>query len=198
MEHYGMIYPQILNTHALSTDINVFFQDFSMDMLEDKEVAGHPEILKKPDLDALRAILGVTYEEVSYTPINLNGFASGPYVKARMGTEWVDSHSMSHGELCVHLIRWTIKQASGNIVLLDEPESNIAPRGHAALLDEIARMARTSGVQVVLATHSAAFLSRVPLSWVRMCVRPNRAPQVMIPSRASDLRDSLGIENPLR
>lgn len=198
MEHYGMIYPQILNPHILSTDINIFFQDFSVDMLEDMDTVGHPEILKKPDLDALRAILGVTYEEVIYTPVDLNGFPSGPYVKARRGSEWIDSHSMSHGELCVHSIRWAIKQASGSVVLLDEPESSIAPRGHAALLDEIARLARTSGVQVVIATHSAAFLSRVPLSWVRMCVRPNRAPEVMIPSRASDLRDSLGIENPLR
>jgi len=198
MEAHGAVYPKILNPHLLSTDIQVFFQDFSIDMLKDKEVAGPPEMQKKPDLDALRAILGVTYDEVIYTPIVMHGFPEYLYVKARRGTEWVDSHSMSHGELCVHSIRWAIKKASGSIVLLDEPESSIAPRGHAAMLDEIARLARTSGVQVAIATHSAAFLSRIPLSWVRMCVRGDHAPEVMVPSRASDLRYTLGIENPLR
>ncbi|MFH9824019.1 AAA family ATPase [Streptomyces bobili] len=194
----GQIVPDVINPHLASVEINTFFQDFYPRDLEDQDAAGAPEIQKKADLDALRDILGVTYQEAIYIPVDVGHGYDFPYVKARKEGEWIDSHQMSHGELCVHYIRWVLKHPSNGVVLLDEPEANIAPRGHAALLDEIARLARASKSQVVLSTHSAAFLSRVPLSWVRMCVRPSMVPLIIEPSRPSDLRDTLGIENPLQ
>ncbi|WP_413753389.1 AAA family ATPase [Streptomyces sp. R-74717] len=190
--------PDVINPHLVSVEINTFFQEFYLSDLEDEEAAGIPEVQKKADLDALRDILGVTYQEVIYIPVDVGHGFDFPYVKAKKEGEWIDSHQMSHGELCVHYIRWVLKHPTNGVVLLDEPEANIAPRGHAALLDEIARLARVSKSQVVLSTHSAAFLSRVPLAWVRMCVRPSMVPLIIEPSRPSDLRDTLGIENPLK
>lgn len=198
VESGGQIVPDVINPHVVSVDINTFFQDFYLSDLEDEEAAGVPEIQKKADLDALRDILGVTYQEVIYIPVDVGHGFDFPYAKAKKDGEWIDSHQMSHGELCVHYIRWVLKHPTNGVVLLDEPEANIAPRGHAALLDEIARLARVSKSQVVLSTHSAAFLSRVPLAWVRMCVRPSMVPLIIEPSRPSDLRDTLGIENPLK
>ncbi|WP_190141702.1 AAA family ATPase [Streptomyces glebosus] len=192
------IYPEVLNPHMLSSEINMFFQDFKFSKLDDKAI-GPPEPQNRKDLDALRDILGIAYDEVTYTPVLTDNYAPvWPYIKARRGNDWIDSHAMSHGELCVHFIRWALKEASDGIVLLDEPEANIAPRGHAALLDELARLARVAKAQVVLTTHAPAFLSRVPLEWVRMCVRPSLTPVVVTPSRASDLRDTLGVEHPLK
>ncbi|MFF1597448.1 AAA family ATPase [Streptomyces mirabilis] len=199
LESGGGIRPQILNPHLVPTEINIFFQDFTLEDLQNDEVAGPPEKQNRKDLDALRDILGIAYDEVIYIPVETDSYSPiWPYVKARRDGEWIDSHSMSHGELSVHFIRWALKNPWGDIILLDEPEANIAPRGHAALLDELARLARASKVQVILATHSVAFLNRVPLSWVRMCVRPALTPVVIAPSRASDLRDTLGVENPLK
>ncbi|SED01055.1 AAA domain-containing protein, putative AbiEii toxin, Type IV TA system [Streptomyces sp. PAN_FS17] len=198
VESGGYIFPDVINPHLASVEINTFFQDFHPRSLEDRDAAGEPEVQKKADLDALRDILGVTYQEVTYIPVDVGNGYDFPYVRARKENVWIDSHQMSHGELCVHYIRWVLRHSSSGVVLLDEPEANIAPRGHAALLDEIARLARVSKSQVVLSTHSAAFLTRVPLSWVRMCVRPSMAPLIIEPSRPSDLRDTLGIENPLK
>jgi hypothetical protein len=198
LESGGQIVPDVINPHLASIEINTFFQDLYPKDLDDPESVGDPEVQKKADLDALRDILGVAYRDVVYIPVDVGNGYDFPYVKARRDDDWIDSHQMSHGELCVHYIRWILKHSSGGVVLLDEPEANIAPRGHAALLDEIARLARVSKSQVVLSTHSAAFLSRVPLSWVRMCVRPSLVPLIVEPSRSSDLRDTLGIENPLK
>lgn len=197
MESGGELYPRLLNPGTLSTEVSMFFQDFNLRNLDTP--AGEIEPQDRKDLDALRDILGVTYDEVIYVPVETDpGYSSvWPYVKARKGSHWIDSHSMSYGELCVHFMRWALKHPWGGPLLLDEPEANIAPRGHAALVDELARLARASKVQVVLATHSAAFIGRVPLEWVRMCVRGDLSPAIVTPSRASDLRNTLGIENPL-
>ena len=198
IESGGEIHPRILTPHSLSIEVNMFFQDSKFGDI-DSQVVGSPEPQNRKDLDALRGILGVAYEEVIYIPVETDAYAPvWPYVKARRGEDWIDSHSMSYGELCVHFIRWALREPWGGIILLDEPEANIAPRGHAALLDELARLARASNIQVVLTTHSTAFLNRAPMKSVRMCVRPTLTPMVITPSRASDLRDTLGVENPLK
>ncbi|MFF3204905.1 ATP-dependent endonuclease [Streptomyces sp. NPDC002962] len=198
LESGDPIFPNLLTPHILSSEINMFFQDFRIGDLE-RSSAGEPEVQNRTDREALRDILGVTYDEVTYIPVETDPKYSPiwPYVRARQGSRWIDSYSMSYGELRVHFLRWAIKTLGG-IALLDEPEANIAPRGQAALLDELARLARSSKAQIILTTHSAEFLNRVPLDWVRMCVRPASGPVVVAPSRASDLRDTLGIENPLR
>ncbi|MFI1968243.1 AAA family ATPase [Streptomyces cinnamoneus] len=193
------VYTRLLTPYTLSSEVQMFFQDFDLECLKSVDSLGGPEVQTRNDLDALRDILGVPYDEVIYLPVETDSLAPiWPYVKARRGNVWIDSHSMSYGELCTHFIRWAVQDSRGGIILLDEPEANIAPRGHAALLDELARLARKAKCQVVLATHSAEFLSRVPLDWVRMCVRPTVSPVVTTPTRASDLRDTLGVENPLR
>lgn len=154
---------------------------------------------KKSDLDALREILGVTYDEAIYIAANIvNGAPTFPFVKARSGNDWMDSSSMSFGELAVHRLRWEVgRPYERTVVLLDEPEANIAPRGHAPLLDELARLSRASDVQVIMATHSPSFISRIPLDFVRICVRHGQSVSISTPSRRSDLRDMLGMDNPL-
>ncbi|WP_157982414.1 AAA family ATPase [Nocardiopsis sp. FIRDI 009] len=194
----GEIHPRFLDPSELASEIGIFFQDFDLRYFD--LISEDPQVQDRRDLEALRDILGVSYEEVIYFPVVVDPEYSveWPYVKAKLKGEWIDSHQMSYGELCVHFIRWVLKNPWGGPVVLDEPEANIAHRGHAALLDEIARLARSSKTQVILATHSLSFLERVPLSWVLMCVRSELNPVIVEPSRISDLRDTLGIENPLR
>ncbi|MFC8571312.1 AAA family ATPase [Streptomyces sp. NPDC057245] len=151
-------------------------------------------------MDSLREILGFSYGEAIYYPLDVdNSGVEFPYVRGRRGDEWVDSFQMSYGELTVHKLRWEVANApADSVLLLDESEANIAPRGRAALVDEIARLARGSNRQVIIATHSAEFLGRVPLSAIRMCVRVGDSRAILTPSRPADLRDSIGVDHPLR
>ncbi|MEV2216606.1 AAA family ATPase [Streptomyces sp. NPDC050997] len=193
------VYPDIHNTFEVPSEISMFFQESRrQDIMEFRE--GDDWIQSRKDLDALRDILGVTYEEVVYHPVRVeNGAPIFPYVRARRGDRWIDSFSMSYGELSVHRMRWFVRHPYDNsLVILDEPEASIAPRGHAPLVDDLARLARASQVQVIAVTHSPVFIIRVPLDFVRICVRGNETPLLLQPSRISDLRDTLGVESPLR
>ncbi|MGW4469726.1 AAA family ATPase [Nonomuraea sp. NPDC004354] len=163
------------------------------------EQAGAEVVQTRKDLDALREILGMPYDEVIYVPSHIeDGAPIFPYVRARVGDAWLDSSSMSYGELVIHKLRWEVRYPyERTVILLDEPEANIAPRGHAALLDELARLARAANVQVITTTHSPAFINRVPQDWIRICVRRGKSASLLTPSRVSDLRDVLGVESPL-
>ncbi|MFC7892624.1 AAA family ATPase [Streptomyces sp. NPDC057381] len=191
--------PILQGSYDVSSDIQIFFQDVRLKFLE-KDLAGEPWEQKKKDLDALREILGFSYDEATYYPLDVdNSGVVFPYVRGRRGEEWIDSFQMSYGELTVHKLRWEVANAPANsVLLLDEPEANIAPRGRGALVDEIARLARGSNRQVIIATHSAEFLGRVPLSAIRMCVRVGSSRAILTPSRPADLRDSIGVDHPLR
>lgn len=197
-ESIGEVAPRYLDPGELAAEIGMFFQEFSLGYSE--QFFGEPQVQARRDLEALRDILGVSYDEVIYYPIPPDPKFSPewPYVKAKLKGKWIDSHQMSYGELSVHFIRWTLKAPWSGPIILDEPEANIAHRGHSALLDEIARLALSSKKQVIVATHSSSFIERVPLSWVLMCVRSDSHLFIVEPSRASDLRDTLGIENPLQ
>ena len=178
--------------------IREFFDNFFLDdMPEDDDSVW---IQDRKDLDALRAILGVPYEEVKYIPCNMNnGAPIFPFVQARVNGQWRDCCSMSLGELSVHRLRWEARFSwKDDILLLDEPDANISPRGHAALIDELARLARISGTQIVMTTHSPASIGRVPLEFVRLCLQQGSNFSIAVPDRQSDLRTVLGLEAPLR
>lgn len=164
------------------------------------EQAGEAIIQRRKDLDALREILGVSYDEVIYIPAHIeDGAPIFPFVRARVGDTWLDSSSMSYGELIIHKLRWEVRYPQErSVILLDEPEANIAPRGHGALLDELARLARAADVQVIMTTHSPAFINRVPQNWIRVCVRRGGHNSIFTPSQPSDLRYALGVESPLK
>lgn len=195
----GEFNPIFQDAYDVSTDIQIFFQDVSLNFME-TDLAGDPWRQKRRDLDALREILGISYDEVTYYPVDVSGAGFPfPYVRARHGERWIDSFQMSYGELTVHILRWNIRHCSENaVLLLDEPEANIAPRGRAALLDEMAALARSSNTQIIIATHSAEFMGRVPLPCIRMCVRLGDSRAILKPSRPADLRDALGVDHPLR
>jgi energy-coupling factor transporter ATP-binding protein EcfA2 len=196
-EHYSDHVCSYLYTPYDSVLIGEFFDNY--DFSSSLEEHGKGWVQKRADLNALREILGVTYDAAVYTPANIVHLApTFPFVRARAGDAWVDSSSMSFGELAIHRLRWEVANPYPNtVILLDEPEANIAPRGHAPLLDELARLARASNVQIIMATHSPSFINRVPLSFVRICVRRGQTVSIYTPTRPSDLRDVLGAGNPL-
>ncbi|MGW1890157.1 AAA family ATPase [Streptomyces sp. NPDC002004] len=191
--------------YSIASDIQIFFQDGRDLRPSDEESFSAPEERQKPrDLKALRGILGFEYDELAYRPVN-DSVSSGivnhfPFVYGRRGGVWHDSYTMSYGELVVHLLRWRAKHLNGGryVWLLDEPEAHVSPRGRAEFLDELARLARAAKLQVVMATHSPEFITRVPLKAVRVCLRTGSGRVIFTPERHSDLRDTLGISHPLK
>ncbi|MET9294529.1 AAA family ATPase [Streptomyces sp. NPDC003077] len=199
-ESPAKVWPDVHTTIEVPTEISMFFQDSrrkSVLNLQD----GDDWLQTRRYLDALRDILGISYEEVIYHPVRVDKQLGPifPFVRARRRNDWIDSFSMSYGELSVHRMRWFVRHPYENtVVILDEPESSIAPRGHAALADDLARLARASRVQVIAVTHSPSFITRVPLEFVRICVRRNDDPLILRPSREADLHELLGVESHLR
>lgn len=81
-------------------------------------------------------------------------------------------YEMSSGELWVLFCIWELERsAATDIVLIDEPESYLSPRGHIAFLDEIARRTLAGGFQTIIATHSEAMIRRLPSDLLRFTVR---------------------------
>ncbi|MFF2075623.1 AAA family ATPase [Kitasatospora sp. NPDC058162] len=172
----------------------MFFQDLIPDFTERQE--GKEITQKRADLDALREILGASYDEVIYIPVRADKYGPiEPYVRARSGSNWISSYDMSYGELYVHKLRWEMQYARDSVFVIDEPEAHISPRGQAALMDEIARLARAHDTQVIIATHSPDFIQRVPVEWVRACVRSPSGSLIFKPNNLSDIREVLGAES---
>ena len=60
-------------------------------------------------------------------------------------------HSRSHGEAFLAVFSAWL---SPGMILMDEPEAAPSPRRQLALLSQMAKLAKTGGVQLIIATHS--------------------------------------------
>lgn len=152
-------------------------------------------------LDGLRRILGRSYNSVSVFDIDDMDIEGTPHIEAVLETNRrrIDNTRMSLGELWTHwLLGWETAFRDPGPLMVDEPESYLARRGHTALIDELVRLSLESETQTIVATHSAEVLLRFPLSHIRMCTPTNEGIIVTVPSDMGKVRDALGIENMLR
>lgn len=118
--------------------------------------------LNRIDLEALAAITGHRYEWLRYETVLKEG-SWFPRISGVRNGRSIDVWTMSASEFWVNYILWTLRAADkSEILLLDEPEGFLATPGHAAFIDEIARLSIRTGCQVVLATHSSEMIRRVP------------------------------------
>lgn len=120
---------------------------------------------------AIEAITGRRFEELFWYQHDLYDDVVGPYAVGVANGQEITSHGMSRGELWVHYLLWLLDSLDEKwLLLIDEPETFLAPRGHVPLLLEVARLARDRGVQVVLATHSTEMISATPPEMLRVLV----------------------------
>jgi energy-coupling factor transporter ATP-binding protein EcfA2 len=172
----------------------------SMGHIDDSELI-NPARLNKQDVTGLRAILGRKYEEVEVHTFDNDNLDRpyAPYIRARVGEAWVDSTMMSLGELWVHhVINFVLRFASSNqVILVDEPEAFVSPRGQRAFIDEIARYALRSHVQIIIATHSPNIFESLPLKHLRICLSTHEGARLVVPKNSSQVRDAIGVETPL-
>jgi len=134
-----------------------------------------PTTLKKAELKYLRDILGRRYDSFTWQDVPLGADVFTPHLEARQSGRLVTNETMSMGELWVHYCLWRLRTADADcIVIIDEPETFLSPAGHAAFLDEIARLTLASGAQTIIATHSAGMILRTPAQLLRELI-PNPA-----------------------
>lgn len=99
----------------------------------------------------------VTGQGLSYKSIELN--ENGIIVRSDTG-DIIPLNKLSSGEqnlmiLAFHLV---FKSSKGDILLVDEPENSLHMSWLENLLDEYIRIARITGSQIVIATHSPTFI----------------------------------------
>jgi hypothetical protein len=112
--------------------------------------------LKRADLNALRNILGRSYDRVTVRSALIDDGADDdlhlPFVTAELGSNVFDNTAMSQGELWVHYVNWflTHQVNRGAVALLDEPETFIAARGHRPFIDHVCHQALRKELQLLL------------------------------------------------
>lgn len=101
---------------------------------------------------------------------------------------------MGLGEISIAYILWHLERAKENsIALIEEPETFLAPRSQAALVDVLASYCASKGLWIVLTTHSPAILQRVPSQHIRYIARPTETGKVIVPSHPSQYLEPLGV-----
>ena len=84
----------------------------------------------------------------------------GLTVKNVMGRVLSDLHKLSSGEQNLLILYYNLifKSNSKTILLIDEPENSLHVAWQSKMLDDYISMSKTTGCQVVLATHSPTFV----------------------------------------
>jgi hypothetical protein len=96
-----------------------------------------------------------------------------PYFVVRSGGAEYGTVSMGLGEMAIHLAVWHFARVplGGSILLLEEPETFIAPTSQSRMMDALAEASAERGVWSIVTTHSPAVLSRIPRADIRLVSR---------------------------
>lgn len=135
-----------------------------------------PRILSGSALEDVSALVGRDYESVSILEISdYDDFERLPYFRVKSNGVVYGSESMGLGELALFYLYWAVTDApSGSILLIEEPESFIAPRSQRFFIDWLAEAGLTKRLFVVVSTHSGSIAERLPPDGVVLCTRgPN-------------------------
>ena len=82
------------------------------------------------------------------------------------------SEMMGLGELALHLMLWHLERVEPqSIMLIEEPETHISPRSQQALLNVLARASARKKLWVIVTTHSAGIVARIPREHIRLVYR---------------------------
>jgi hypothetical protein len=153
------------------------------------------------ELRVLNHILGREYTGITVNAVSYDQAYEVPFITAVTRSRQFDLTAMSYGELWVqYVLNWFLQEEvnEGDLVLLDEPEAYLSARARRPFIDEVAHHALASKSQLILGTHSPEVLARFPLENILMCVPEPGGVRVIKPASFVQIRDSIGIETPLR
>jgi ABC-type cobalamin/Fe3+-siderophores transport system ATPase subunit len=153
------------------------------------------KVLGGEELADIRQLVGRDYSKVEMFEIaEYAGFERVPYFKVSEGDTSYGSESMGTGELALLHLFWQISSIEeDSVLLLEEPESFVAPRSQRLFIDWLASVALRKKLFVIVSSHSGQIAERFPSSPTLLCTR-NKGRVVMEPKPpAYLLADRLGI-----
>lgn len=150
-------------THTIRAD-----QNFS-DLLEGLS----PRFWKEESLNAISQLVGRSYSAVEVFEIDdYAPFGRFPYFRVRFNEVQYGSECMGMGELALFHLYWVIDSArEGSLLLLEEPESFVAPRSQRIFIDWLAAQCLQKKLLAVVASHSGVIAERFPQDGIVLCTR---------------------------
>jgi len=154
-----------------------------------------PRLLDGEHLSTVRQLVGRDYDKVEIFEIqDYNDYEVLPYFRVTAAGQSYSSESMGMGELALLYVFWTIDcYPQSSILLLEEPESFIAPRSQRTLIDWLALQTLEKKLFVVISTHSGHIAERVPANAMLLCSRAGATTAVQQSPPVHLLVERLGI-----
>jgi predicted ATPase len=152
--------------------------------------------LSLQEIDMLSFMNAKTYDRVRVAEIDGDlGEGVYPYFEVSTGGQSYGSESMGLGELSLHLIFWSVRRLKRNsILLLEEPEAHLSPKSQSALMDVLAKYSEEKKLWIILTTHSAGIVSKIPSEHVRLLYRSGNTVTVISDPSRSQLNSIVGMK----
>jgi energy-coupling factor transporter ATP-binding protein EcfA2 len=147
-----------------------------------------PLEMDKDNLELVCVLVGKAYGKISIYEIeNYAEYEVFPYFKVETDGVTYGSENMGLGELSLLYTFWKISTIDRpSIVLLEEPETFVAPRSQRALIDIAAKFTNDKKLFVIISSHSGIIAGRVPNTHLNLVTKGN--PNVVIaPNPAAHL-----------
>ena len=166
-----------------------------------------PLVLNKEELKEVSYIIGRDFSRVEVYELELSfaeespaalrsistAFEAVPYFRVISSGEY-GTEEMGQGEIASLYLFWALRRMPRKgLLLIEEPETYLAPRSQAALLDVIAKRIDTGDFTVILTTHSEATLRQTPLANTRILFRDGGKISITTPKSRTEYLDHLGV-----
>lgn len=157
-----------------------------------------PRLCSAEEVARISYVVGREYSQIRVWETDVDELVSPlPYFSVVWRGREYGSEDMGLGELCAHYLVWAISTAPRDaLVLLEEPEAFLIPASQRKFMNCLAELACTRRQSVILTTHSASILDRVPIEHVRVLDHTgDGVAATRVRSRVAALRP-LGLEMP--
>lgn len=157
-----------------------------------------PKRLNTQELEEISALVGRTYSEAEFYEISdYQNHEVIPYFRVKCNAEEYGAEDMGLGELSLLFFYWTLSRLTPEaVLLLEEPETFVAPKSQRHMIDLVAVSAAEKGIFAIIASHSGIIAERVPGSHVHYVSRTGRSVSFILNPARSILADRLALVPP--
>lgn len=157
-----------------------------------------PKRLSASNLEEISGLVGRVYTDVEFFEIaDYQGHEVIPYFRVTCCDESYGSEDMGLGELSLLFLYWMLGRLSfGAVLLMEEPETFIAPKSQRTLVDMIAAHAKEKSLFVVFTSHSGIIAQRVPNTHIDFLSRRGKTVTFFRDPPRHLLRDGLALVPP--
>jgi len=157
-----------------------------------------PKVLSAGELDDVSALVGRTYSKLEiFEILDYGDHDTVPYFRATSYGETYGAEAMGLGELSLLFFYWSLSRTNyGSVLLLEEPETFIAPRSQRVLIDMVAARTEAQHMFVAITSHSGVITERIPQNHVDYMSRQGKEVTFLRNPPRSLLADRLGLVQP--